>query len=114
MAVSHGASLVPVFGSGISDLYTTYSFGLGARMWLQKTTGIAIPIFHGRWLSPLPYKVPLRVLVGEPIEIKKEHMPAKKGGRCDDKWVDHYPRLYIERLKDLHKREGGGRVLEVR
>jgi len=31
LAVKHGADLVPVFGLGLSDLYTTYSFMIGFR-----------------------------------------------------------------------------------
>jgi 2-acylglycerol O-acyltransferase 2 len=112
LAVAHGAALVPVFGVGISDLYTTYSFLLSLRMWLQKNTGVALPIFHGRFLSPLPYKVPLKVLVGDPIEIDPAHMPAK-GEKPDPKIVDLYHRKYIEQLKEMHKEHGGGRVLEV-
>ena len=114
LAVSHGASLVPVFGIGISDLYSTYDLGtLGFRMWLQKKTGIALPIFHGKWLSPLPYKRPLRVLVGEPIPIKPEHQPKTKGARPDNEIVEIYHKKYIEALKDLHKQEGEGRKLEI-
>ena len=82
-------------------------------MWLQKSTGIALPIFHGRWLSPLPYKKLLRVLFGEPIPIRSEHIPKNKGDKPDPTVVDHYHGLYIEALKELHKREGEGRSLEV-
>lgn len=114
LAVSYGACLVPVFGAGISDLYTTYGLGLGLRMWIQKKTGVALPFFHGRWFSPLPYQLPIDILIGEPIEIAKEHMPKEKGGKPEEKWVDFYHHKYIEALKDLHKREGGGRVLIVK
>ncbi|GMH61672.1 hypothetical protein TrRE_jg3999, partial [Triparma retinervis] len=52
LAVKNGAALVPVFGVGITDLYKTYGVGRGARMWVQKKFGIALPIFHGRFMSP--------------------------------------------------------------
>lgn len=67
LALAHGADLVPVFGVGNTDLYKTYAFLGGFRRWLQKNFGVALPIFHGRFLSPLPFKRPVRVLVGEPI-----------------------------------------------
>ena len=81
LAVSYGACLVPVFGAGSSDLYTTYGLGLGLRMWIQKITGIPLPFFHGRWFSPLPYQLPIDILIDEPIEIAKEHMQKEKGGK---------------------------------
>ena len=46
LALSHGASLVPVFGVGNTDCYKTYGLLFGARLWLQRNTGIALPIFH--------------------------------------------------------------------
>lgn len=36
LAVSHGASLVPVFAWGESSLYHTSTFLLGARKWLAE------------------------------------------------------------------------------
>eukprot|EP00520_Triparma_pacifica_P007807 CAMPEP_0118640848 /NCGR_PEP_ID=MMETSP0785-20121206/4967_1 /TAXON_ID=91992 /ORGANISM="Bolidomonas pacifica, Strain CCMP 1866" /LENGTH=255 /DNA_ID=CAMNT_0006532253 /DNA_START=351 /DNA_END=1115 /DNA_ORIENTATION=+ len=102
LAVSHGADLVPVFGFGISDLYSTYSLGMGVRMWIQKTTGVALPFFHGRFLSPLPYKVPVRVVVGEVIKIEEGDVP-EKGVRPDEKVVEKYHRMYVESLKRMHK-----------
>jgi len=39
---------VPVFAVGVSDLYKTYDLGtLSLRRKLQKSTGIALPVFHG-------------------------------------------------------------------
>ena len=71
-------------------------------------------IFHGRFLSPLPYKLPIKVLIGNPIRVDPKHRPKKKGGKPDEKIVDMYHQKYIEALKVLHKKEGGGRALEVR
>ena len=48
LALSYGCALVPVFGIGVSDLYKTYDLGtLNLRRKLQKSTGVALPIFHG-------------------------------------------------------------------
>ena len=48
LALSYGCALVPVFGVGVNDLYKTYDLGtLRMRQKLQKSTGVALPIFHG-------------------------------------------------------------------
>ena len=111
LALSHGASLVSVFGAGNTDCYKTYGFMMGARMWLQRNAGIALPIFHGRFFTPLPYKVPINCLIGEPIPTP---VPKVPGAKPDDKLVDEYHVKYIEQLKALHKKHVKDRVLEIR
>ena len=111
LALSHGASLVPVFGVGNTDCYKTYGFMMGARMWLQRNAAIALPIFHGRFFTPLPYKVPINCLIGEPIPTP---VPKVRGAKPDDNLVDEYHAKYIEQLKSLHKKHVKDRVLEIR
>jgi hypothetical protein len=81
-------------------------------MWLQKSTGIALPIFHGRFLSPLPYKKEIKILVGKPIKIDPKDFP-EEGERPDEKIVGKYHDLYMQELQELHKKYGEGRVLEI-
>ncbi len=99
LALSHGASLVPVLGIGTNDAYTTYSVFSKTRMWLQKTFGIALPIFHGRWLTPLPHPVPIKVVVGEPIPTPKPDVPGEKPS---EESVDEFHSKYIEAVRKLH------------
>ena len=110
LALSYGCDVVPIFGVGNSDLFQTYSFGMGIRMWLQKALHVSIPIFHGRYLTPMPYKTKIKVLVGEPLHIPK---PKVKGERPDEKVVEDYLKMYIERVKELHKEKGDGRKLQI-
>lgn len=110
LALSYGCDIVPIFGVGNSDLFTTYSFASGFRMWLQKKLHISIPIFHGRYLTPLPHRVPVRVLVGEPLSVPK---PKVRGERPDDAVVEEYLKKYIERVKELHKNHTQGRKLQI-
>lgn len=114
LAISHGASLVPVFGMGNSDLYQTYNFLIGFRMWLQKKTGVALPIFHGRFWSPLPFQEEISIVIGTPIAIDPKHIPTEKGDRPDDKIVDVYHAMYIDATKTLHQKHGKGRYLEIK
>jgi hypothetical protein len=110
LALSHGAELVPVFGVGNSDLYHTYSFLLPQRLWIQKNLGIALPLFHGRFFSSLPYRVPGSILIGQPIPTP---IPKIKGGRPDEKLVDEYHAKYIAALRALHAKHVHDRVLKI-
>ena len=110
LALAHGASLVPVFGAGVSDCYQTYPLLLRARMALQKATGIALPIFHGRALTPLPSRQRIELLVGEPIATPA---PAARGAKPDDALVDEYHAKYVAALKALHAKHVKDRVLQV-
>ncbi|KAL3911872.1 MAG: hypothetical protein SGARI_001433 [Bacillariaceae sp.] len=111
LALSYGAELVPVFGVGVTDTYETYSFGLKWRRWLQKKAGIALPIFHGRWFSPIPYRVPLKNLIGKPIPTPK---PNVFGAKPDEALVDEYHAKYIEALKAMYAEHVPGKELVVR
>ncbi|KAL7543597.1 hypothetical protein ACHAXR_012927 [Thalassiosira sp. AJA248-18] len=110
LALAYGCDIVPIFGVGNSDLFKTYSWGSEIRMWLQKRLHISIPIFHGRYLTPLPYQVPVRVLVGEPLSVPK---PKVRGEMPDDAVVKEYLQKYIERVKELHKNNTQGRNLQI-
>ena len=110
LALSHGADLVPVFGAGVSDLYQTYPYFMGIRQWLERHLGIALPLFHGRWCTPLPYKTPIRVLIGEPIPTPKPNVPGEKP---DPKLVEEYHAKYIAALKALHAKHVKDRTLIV-
>lgn len=61
LALSYGADLVPTYGFGNTDTYATYGFGLKFRLWLSKNFQIALPLFHGRWLTMTPYPATLTV-----------------------------------------------------
>jgi len=110
LALAYGCDIVPIFGIGNSDLFEVYQIGLRFRMWLQRAFHISIPIFHGRYLTPLPYHVPVRVLIGEPLSVPK---PKVIGEKPDDALVESYLKKYIERVKDLHKEHTTGRKLTI-
>jgi Diacylglycerol acyltransferase len=111
LALSYGACLVPVFGIGNTDTYTTYSPMLSWRLWLDKNAGITLPIFHGRWFTTLPYPVPIRLVVGEPIMTP---IPTVPGGRPPEELVDEYHSLYVRALRELHAKHVHDRTLIVR
>ncbi|KAL7527133.1 hypothetical protein ACHAWF_002050 [Thalassiosira exigua] len=110
LALAYGCDIVPIFGVGNSDLFKTYSWGMGVRMWLQKKLHISIPIFHGRYLTPLPYRVPVTVIVGEPLKVPT---PKVYGEQPDDAVVEEYLKKYIEKVKEVHKKHAHGRKLQI-
>jgi 2-acylglycerol O-acyltransferase 2 len=99
LALSYGSSLVPVLGIRANELYTTYTIFFKARMWLQKNFGIAIPIFHGRWFTPLPHPIQVKIVLGEPILTPKPNVP---GTKPDEALVEEYHAKYIAAVQQLH------------
>jgi hypothetical protein len=111
LALSYGVDLVPVFGVGNTDAYKTYTFGLKYRLWLQKKFGIALPIYHGRYFTPLQYPVSMKILIGKPIQTPK---PQIMGAKPDDRLVDEYHAKYVEALTEMHAKHVHDRTLIVR
>lgn len=113
LALSYGIPLVPIFAVGCTDAYKTYpSILQGPRLFLQKKFGIALPIFHGRWfITPLAYPVPIKLLVGKPIETPK---PKLVGAKPDRDLVDVYHQKYMQALAGMHAQHVKDRVLEIR
>lgn len=102
LALSYGCTIVPVFGLKLNDLYQTYDMGtLSFRQKFQKSSGIALPIFHGIWGTPLPYKIPMNIIIGEGIDTPPVSAD-KQGQKVDEELVDKYHEIYIKALKKLY------------
>jgi len=101
LALRHGAELVPIFGINNSDTFESYTFAFELRQWIQKTLKIALPIFHGRYMTPMPYRVHIQTIVGEPIPTPQ---PKSPGDKPDEKLVDEYHQKYIAAVKEMHKK----------
>ena len=98
LALTHGADLLPMYGIGNNDVFTTYSWGIRIRRWIQKNLKIALPIFHGVWGTPLPYRKPIRVIVGEPIATPANPQQTKP----DEQVVAEYHDKYMQAVKEMH------------
>lgn len=81
LAIEHGASLVPVYAFGETDMYHTSDRFMELRKWLMKHCRVAIPLFWGRWGSPVPYPVTLTVVVGKPIKVRHRGGREVQGGK---------------------------------
>jgi len=118
LAIQYGASLVPVIAIENNALFYTYPHFLKRlRFWILKNFGLALPVFHGRfYVSPLPIRQPLHVVVGSPIPIAPKDMisaAADKNKPPPSEIVDLYHTKYMEAVKELHKLHGFGRPLHI-
>ncbi|XP_040828800.1 2-acylglycerol O-acyltransferase 3-like [Ochotona curzoniae] len=114
LALSHGASLVPVYSFGENDIFKCLTFAKGSWQYqiqiiCKKLTRIAPCIFWGRSLflpnswGLLPLPRPITTVVGAPIHVPQLSTPTEEQ-------VDHYHRLYLEALERLfeeHKESCG-------
>ena len=77
MALQTGSHLIPAFAFGQSRIYSFWRPPSDA--WLSKTlarAGFAPLLFWGRWASPVPFPVPVHVVVGAPLRVTKDAEPS--------------------------------------
>jgi|AntAceMinimDraft_5_1070358.scaffolds.fasta_scaffold34504_1 2-acylglycerol O-acyltransferase 2 len=49
---------------------------MGARQWAMKHLRVALPLFWGRWGTPVPYPVTLTMVVGAPMPVTRVEPPS--------------------------------------
>jgi len=106
IALQHGASLVPVFSFGETDIYDQLENSQGTRLRriqdvLQKKLGFAMPLVKGRGIFQyrmglMPQRRPIHSVVGSPIELPKVAKDA-----ITQELVDKYHQIYVTELLDL-------------
>ena len=110
LAIQQGASLVPVYAFGESQLYNHFQFGIKQRKWLAKTFGVAIPLISGQY-GLQPYRNNVTLVFGAPIKTPHIENPS-------DEELNTMHALYIAHLEKLfedHKESlgYGDAVLEI-
>ncbi|KAJ3260262.1 2-acylglycerol O-acyltransferase 2 [Boothiomyces macroporosus] len=96
IALTQGASLVPVLGFGENDIFDRVdnpNFSILHK--LAKLAKMAAPLFSGRYVI-LPHKVPL-VTVGEPIHVERRENPSQKE-------IDDLHEVYCEALMNIYEK----------
>ncbi|KAF8011240.1 hypothetical protein BT93_J1750 [Corymbia citriodora subsp. variegata] len=110
IAMEMGCPLVPVFCYGQSNVYKWWK--PGGRLYLQFSRAIKSPLilFWGIFGSPLPFRNPMHVVVGRPIEFEKISRPTMEE-------VNGAHGKFVEALRDLferHKAQVGHADLELK
>lgn len=80
-----------------------------------------MPIFYGRWFTPVPHKVPIKAVFGTPIKVPPVDKDSDAYGdvhKVPKDLIDEYHAKYIEALKELYDRHaerwyGEKRTLEI-
>ncbi|EDL00438.1 monoacylglycerol O-acyltransferase 1, isoform CRA_b, partial [Mus musculus] len=110
MALTHGASLVPVFSFGENDLYKQINNPKGS--WLRTiqdamydSMGVALPLIYARgifqhYFGIMPYRKLIYTVVGRPIPVQQTLNPTSEQ-------IEELHQTYLEELKKLFNEHKG-------
>nr|OQO20093.1 hypothetical protein B0A51_13926 [Rachicladosporium sp. CCFEE 5018] len=101
LAIRSGADLCPVLAFGENDVYeqvdsTAHPYLHRFQLLVKKFAGFTVPLFHARGIfnydvGMMPYRRPINVVVGRPIEILQSKTP-------DPAYVDQIHQRYQDEL----------------
>lgn len=102
LAVRHKAALVPVFAFGQTPQYSyirLLSGRVGLLSSLAARMGFVPMVVWGLWGLPFPRQIPLRIVVGVPIEVT-----CDGDGSDEEKVVEECLAKFIEAMEVMYKK----------
>lgn len=108
LGLQTGASLVPCYAFGENNVFEQVDNPKGSkiRAWqdrFQQVFGFTLPLTHGRGIfhygvGLMPRRSPIRVVVGEPIDV-----PKMKRKDITSDILDKYHQLYMNQIRDIYE-----------
>jgi 2-acylglycerol O-acyltransferase 2 len=107
LAIQQGANIVPCFFFGNTSIFDVPG-GSGKESWLSKVSRkirASIIFFYGRHFLSVPYRHPLHVVYGEPIEVIQKNDPSNEEvAELLQKVVDAVEKIYKEQRPEWEDR----------
>jgi 1-acyl-sn-glycerol-3-phosphate acyltransferase len=76
LAIEVGSPLVPVFCFGQSQAYNWWKPNATILKKVYNAIKYPLVLYWGRFGSPIPFRVPMHIVIGKPIQFKKNPQPT--------------------------------------
>eukprot|EP01039_Chlorochromonas_danica_P004959 gene4959-5444_t len=107
IAIQEGANIVPGFFFGNTSIFDVIG-AKGSESWLSKLSRrlrASLLLFYGRHFLPVPYRHPLRMVVGKVIKVKQKDNPTNEDAiEVMNEVIKSVEELYAEKKPEWEKR----------
>ncbi len=110
LALQYGCPVVPSYAFNESDLYFTFNYLKDFQLWVASTFKLAFPPCWGCVLPWLPLPLPVTVVMGTPLAVKKTAHPSKEEVEA----LHTRYMVALTELFDANKVKFGGRSKEAK